>query len=81
MTSGNWTRMAWKEVVMVEAAGVAEGAAAAAAADAVTGTEAAGISGRRIAAVGPLDCLERGMQVPEDEAEMRPQAASSRRPW
>jgi len=81
MTSGNWARMAWKEVGMVEAAEVEEGAAAAAAAGAVACTEAAGSSGRRIAAVGQLDCLERGMQVPEDEAEMWPRAASSRRPW
>ena len=37
--------------------------------------------GSRIAAVGPLDCLERGMQVPEDASERRPRVASCRRPW
>jgi hypothetical protein len=66
---------------VVGAAEGAEGAAAAAAAGAVAGTEATGSSGSRMAAVGPLDCLEREMQMPEDGAERRPRAASSRRPW
>jgi hypothetical protein len=65
----------------VEAAESAEGTAAAVATGAGEAAGAAGSSGRRMAAVGPLVCLERGMQVPENAAERRPWAASSRRPW
>jgi len=59
-------------IAAVGAAEGAEGVAAVAAAGTVAGTEAARSSGSRMAVVGPLDCLEREMQMPEDGAERRP---------